>query len=116
MNRAITKEMKQESGRELQRFLEWISDNPSSWYCITNPECSEPDIERCQIIINSLIDTGLYSIAYYALCTLANPTAEMERVNHRLKMECFLDIPVEALIDKIQNNLKYEVNRKAGVD
>ena len=87
-----------ESGRELKRFIAWIKENPSEWECIQNPDGFQPTMERIGKIIASLIDSGLYSMAFWAVCSLGCSSREMELMQHRIKMECVEEIPVECLM------------------
>lgn len=101
----VNDEIRMESGRELKRFLEWIKENPVGWECIRDSESMQPPMEQIQELITSLIDAGLYSMAYLAVCTVGYSSREMELVLHRIKMECLEDIPAEKLIGIIQKNI-----------
>lgn len=107
----IPNETKQESGRELQRLLRWIVDNPTGWDSILDPENVKPPMNVINEIINQLIDNGLYSVAYVALNTMGCSSREMELVLRRITGESLAEVAPETLMERIKDSLKYHMSQ-----
>lgn len=102
-----------ESQKELQRLIVWSADNLQDWRRICNPESYHPTLEYMGELIERLYKANLLTVIYYMLHSNNNYVRGMDWVIGRTVAECFVDIPICALIDKFRKNLETAIKEEA---
>lgn len=105
MKDVSTKTTKQESDQqELQRLIRWAKDNPRDWNCLCNPESYDPKISYLLDLIERLYQEKLYT-AIFILMYSNSFLTEIDSAITKTTNECFLETPIEVLMERFHKNL-----------
>ncbi|MCD8078396.1 MAG: hypothetical protein LUE63_08510 [Lachnospiraceae bacterium] len=92
--------------RELERLIQWITENQEKWLYICDPEYFELSVEKRHELIQSLEDAGLYTAAYIVFWSAGGKSPELENIRIRLVNEVIAKLPTEQIIKTIEKNME----------
>ena len=108
-----TEAVKQGSSQEeLRRLLSWGKDHPESWYRVCHPESFDSDLACIIDLVDQLYQAKLYTAVFFVIysnCFVAGVDGAIDRTAN----ECFLDTPVEVLMERFCKNLQLEAEAAA---
>lgn len=95
----------QESGRELQRFIQWRADNIQKWDWISGADSCDLDLERLLELFDSLYEKKLFSVLYLVLY-MARSSRLMEVVMEKSLSDSQLILDPQELMLLYRKNLQ----------
>ena len=91
--------------QELLRLILWTKENPSDWYHLCNPESYGPNVAELSELVERLYREDFYSLLYFAV--FANQFVRgVGGAITKTPDECFLDTPMDLLVERFRRNLK----------
>lgn len=94
--------------QELRRLILWTKDHPDDWYHLCNPESYGPNAAELSDLVERLYQEDFYSLLYFAI--FANEFVRgVGGVITKTTNECFLDTPMDLLVERFRRNLKLTV-------
>lgn len=112
MKKVVVKTPQEKSSQqELYRLIRWIKNNVKDWNRICSIEGCEEDVGYVSDLIERLYDEKLYTIIYFVICSNGF-NQEIDWAIHKTMNECFLDLPMEAVIKRFRKNLKFHARKK----
>ena len=113
MNNVTTKTTAPSSSQqELRRIISWAKDNPDDWYRICHMESCEPTVAYISDLVKRLRQAELYTLLY--LVIFSNEfVGGVGGAIAKTMGECFLDTPVDFLVERFCNNMELKAKEWA---
>lgn len=108
MNNVTTKTTAPSSSQqELRRIISWAKDNPDDWYRICHMESCEPTVAYISDLVKRLRQAELYTLLYLVIFSNEFMGGVGGAIARTIE-DCFLDIPVDLLVERFCSNLELE--------
>ncbi len=100
------------SQQELRRLILWTRDHPNDWYRVCHPESYSPTAVYLSGLVDRLCQAELYTLLYVVI--FSNQfDGVMDGAIEKTMEDCFLDTPMEVLVERFRKNLEVEVREMA---
>lgn len=96
---------RESSQRELYRLIRWAKNNTEDWERICNSESYSLDIACIFDLIERLYEEKLYTAIYFVIYS-NHFVLGIDWVISKTTNECFLDTPIEVLLERFRKNLE----------
>lgn len=98
----MMQEIKENEGkRELEKLLQWITENGEQWLYICEPDFFDLSVKEQLELIRSLKEAGLYSVAYLVFCSIGGRTRELECARNQFWNEIIVNVPVDTIMERM---------------
>lgn len=106
MDKVILENKEWESSQlELQRLILWARDNSQDWYRLCHPDSYDEDITCTFGLVKKLYQEKLYTLMFFLIYS-QNYMLGIDCTIAKTAFECFHDIPIEVLVQRMFENLE----------